>query len=122
MGSTSRGNSRGQIKNQNDASSRGTGVRRDDGKLFSRIENANRGSGGSSTRNRGGKPSNQSQSSNFRGSERRYQECPSGECSELTQGSRFPFEGYENTAGYPMNLNEENCPKYPFCYWNPYPN
>ena len=22
--------------------------------------------------------------------------------------------------GYPMNLNSENCPKYPFCWWNPY--
>merc|ERR1712037_303721 len=32
----------------------------------------------------------------------------------------YPLAGYKNTAGYPMNLNAENCPNYPFCYWNPY--
>ena len=48
-----------------------------------------------------------------------------------------PLIGYVNTAGkllflflvvgihdffpgYPMKLNEDNCPNYPFCYWNPY--
>jgi len=34
--------------------------------------------------------------------------------------NKFPFSDYVNTAGYPMNLNSENCPKYPFCWWNPY--
>lgn len=31
-----------------------------------------------------------------------------------------PLDGYENKAGYPALLDKENCPNYPFCYWNPY--
>jgi len=31
-----------------------------------------------------------------------------------------PLVGYQNTGGYPMDLNGANCPNYPFCWWNPY--
>jgi len=31
-----------------------------------------------------------------------------------------PLVGYQNTGGYPMDLDGVNCPNYPFCWWNPY--
>merc|ERR1711962_258348 len=39
---------------------------------------------------------------------------------EIKPTDLYPLAGYKNTAGYPMNLNADNRPNHPFCYWNPY--
>merc|ERR1711971_970524 len=44
----------------------------------------------------------------------------SSQTKDVKATDLYPLAGYKNTAGYPMNLNAENCPNYPFCYWNPY--
>merc|ERR1712172_387446 len=44
----------------------------------------------------------------------------SSQTKDVKATDLYPLAAYKNTAGYPMNLNAENCPNYPFCYWNPY--
>merc|ERR1711962_206973 len=58
-------------------------------------------------------------SSRTRGSTSRSEASGSG-TKDINPADLYPLAGYKNTAGYPMNLNADNCPNYPFCYWNPY--
>merc|ERR1711962_110283 len=58
-------------------------------------------------------------SSRTRGSTSRSEASSSG-TKDIKPTDLYPLAGYKNTAGYPMNLNADNCPNYPFCYWNPY--
>merc|ERR1711872_477119 len=58
-------------------------------------------------------------SSRTRGSTNRSKASSSG-TKDIKPTDLYPLAGYKNTAGYPMNLNAEYCPNYPFCYWNPY--
>merc|ERR1711962_1415802 len=58
-------------------------------------------------------------SSRTRGSTSRSEASGSG-TKDIKPTDLYPLAGYKNTAGYPMNLNADNCPNYPFCYWNPY--
>jgi len=66
-----------------------------------------------------GNKSASSQISSIRSSSSRSKTA-SSRTKDVEATDLYPLAGYKNTAGYPMNLNAENCPNYPFCYWNPY--
>jgi len=129
--SSSRGSSNNSQRNRGSLSSGTGGQKRNRGNNRNTNRNGNRG--GSRTRNYGtlqNVNSNQVQQggSGGYGGEVSGQLGGGGGSQLNAQGgsgasndvNKFPFSDYVNTAGYPMNLNSENCPKYPFCWWNPY--
>eukprot|EP00092_Neocalanus_flemingeri_P027105 GFUD01029392.1.p1 GENE.GFUD01029392.1~~GFUD01029392.1.p1 ORF type:complete len:365 (+),score=88.47 GFUD01029392.1:32-1096(+) len=124
QGQGSPGNSRGVFNNNNEALN-GEGRATSQGQGFPRNTSGTSNNSNNQGINGGGRGSSQGQglSGNSRGtSNSNKQELQEGssEGNTFQPSDIFPLEGYMHKGGYPSMLNEENCPNYPYCYWNPY--